>query len=137
MCVWGDVWYVFVIKQKTADERRISDLSSDVCSSDLQPLADLLWRRATEGRPADTPERRAAIRAELRTQVRAIRDPELREDYRPAMARRFEAVFGYRGPARAGPGGRGTSGGYAPRFGGFRPAELGRASGRERVCPYV
>src|SRR3546814_5351619 len=29
----------FVFKQKTAYEMRISDWSSDVCSSDLQPLA--------------------------------------------------------------------------------------------------
>src|SRR3546814_7646747 len=29
------VFIVFVFKQKTADEWRISDLSSDVCSSDL------------------------------------------------------------------------------------------------------
>src|SRR3546814_1273042 len=30
--------YVFFFKQKTAYEMRISDWSSDVCSSDLQPL---------------------------------------------------------------------------------------------------
>lgn len=95
-----------------------------------QPLADLLWRRATEGRPADTPERRAAIRAELRTQVRAIRDPELREDYRQEMERRFEAVFGYSGQARGGQGARGAGGGYAPRSGGFRP--VGKGAGRGR-----
>src|SRR3546814_8840846 len=29
------VWYVFFFKQKTAYEMRISDWSSDVCSSDL------------------------------------------------------------------------------------------------------
>src|SRR3546814_2794982 len=33
---------VFFFKQKTADEMRISDWSSDVCSSDLNPLQDLL-----------------------------------------------------------------------------------------------
>jgi DNA primase len=76
-----------------------------------QPLADMVWRQAAEGRPADTPERRAAIRAALRDQVRSIRDPELREDYRQEMDRRFDAVFGYGGhPAGGGrygrPGGR-------------------------------
>src|SRR3546814_4614561 len=30
--------YVFCFKQKTADEMRISDWSSDVCSSDLTPI---------------------------------------------------------------------------------------------------
>ncbi len=96
-----------------------------------QPLADLVWRQATEGRPADTPERRAAIRAALREQTRTIRDPELREDYRQEMERRFEAVFGYgrsgRGGGRdgswkAGRGGAGA-GRYAPaggRPGGWR-----------------
>jgi DNA primase len=86
-----------------------------------QPLADLVWRRAAEGRPADTPERRAAIRAELRDQVRAIRDPELREDYRQEMERRFEAVFGYGGAARGGPRAEGANRRFGQRFGGRRP----------------
>src|SRR3546814_4178200 len=33
-------WCVFFFKQKTAYEMRISDWSSDVCSSDLPTLAD-------------------------------------------------------------------------------------------------
>src|SRR3546814_9704600 len=33
-CLFGDV-YIFFFKQKTAYEMRISDWSSDVCSSDL------------------------------------------------------------------------------------------------------
>src|SRR3546814_3316072 len=35
---------VFFFKQKTAYERRISDWSSDVCSSDLRELADAVDR---------------------------------------------------------------------------------------------
>src|SRR3546814_13097574 len=31
--IW--LWFIFCFKQKTADEMRISDWSSDVCSSDL------------------------------------------------------------------------------------------------------
>ena len=77
-----------------------------------QPLADMVWRQATDGRPADTPERRAAIRAALRDQTRTIRDPELREDYRQEMERRFELVFGYSG--------RGSNRGQRP--GGWRRA---------------
>src|SRR3546814_3919730 len=34
-------WFFFVFKQKTAYEMRISDLSSDVCSSDLDGAAGL------------------------------------------------------------------------------------------------
>src|SRR3546814_15882940 len=37
--------YFFFFKQKTAYEMRISDWSSDVCSSDLHPLALLLVPR--------------------------------------------------------------------------------------------
>src|SRR3546814_4796431 len=33
---WYVFWFVFFFKQKTAYELRISDWSSDVCSSDLQ-----------------------------------------------------------------------------------------------------
>src|SRR3546814_3605316 len=35
--------YFFFFKQKTAYEMRISDWSSDVCSSDLPPGADLVF----------------------------------------------------------------------------------------------
>src|SRR3546814_10499202 len=34
---------VFFFKQKSADEMRISDWSSDVCSSDLSAVTDHLW----------------------------------------------------------------------------------------------
>src|SRR3546814_1511987 len=40
-----DVHYVFFFKQKTAYEMRISDWSSDVCSSDLDVLDDTIWTR--------------------------------------------------------------------------------------------
>src|SRR3546814_1066329 len=58
MTRWGNVWEVlycmggcvfFFFKQKTAYEMRISDWSSDVCSSDLFPLPrDAVGRRAIE-----------------------------------------------------------------------------------------
>src|SRR3546814_10071236 len=37
--------FVFFFKQKTAYEMRISDWSSDVCSSDLDRVGELLCRR--------------------------------------------------------------------------------------------
>src|SRR3546814_4424940 len=38
MCIWYSMFYsFFFFKQKTAYEMRISDWSSDVCSSDLIP----------------------------------------------------------------------------------------------------
>src|SRR3546814_1383840 len=54
-CVCCGLWVVvicyvlclfcFFFKQKTAYEMRISDWSSDVCSSDLAVLHELLWSR--------------------------------------------------------------------------------------------
>src|SRR3546814_1353762 len=41
MCFYCDFFFFF--KQKTAYEMRISDWSSDVCSSDLKPVASGLW----------------------------------------------------------------------------------------------
>src|SRR3546814_1595936 len=43
---------MFLIKQKTAYEMRISDWSSDVCSSDLfaEPVAVLVEQRGASGR---------------------------------------------------------------------------------------
>src|SRR3546814_2057978 len=38
MCCALDVFFIFFFKQKTAYEMRISDWSSDVCSSDLSPM---------------------------------------------------------------------------------------------------
>src|SRR3546814_4893275 len=35
LCMWCEVVFFFFFKQKTAYEMRISDWSSDVCSSDL------------------------------------------------------------------------------------------------------
>src|SRR3546814_13910580 len=43
VCVFGVI--VFFFKQKTADEMRISDWSSDVCSSDLRSLKQPNSRR--------------------------------------------------------------------------------------------
>src|SRR3546814_7048082 len=56
-CVWLYMWIivmclcsVFFVKQKTAYEMRISDWSSDVCSSDLQirTLVAHLWENDGE-----------------------------------------------------------------------------------------
>src|SRR3546814_3024772 len=41
MCIIVWCLYVFFFKQKTAYEMRISDWSSDVCSSDLDALVNL------------------------------------------------------------------------------------------------
>src|SRR3546814_2438145 len=80
--------FVFFFKQKTAYEMRISDWSSDVCSSDLQLVAFLLedreiaharcqqqadaaLRRAQHQRPAGEAELLARFRRCLRCQSTA------------------------------------------------------------------
>src|SRR3546814_19973554 len=54
----------FFFKQKTAYEMRISDWSSDVCSSDLQLICDLLRLQRTLGAlapPDNVGERRRVV----------------------------------------------------------------------------
>src|SRR3546814_9475080 len=55
------VCVVFFFKQKTAYEMRISDWSSDVCSSDLMALFDIFRALAFDRRPgAAVPQHHAA-----------------------------------------------------------------------------
>ena len=46
-----------------------------------QPMVQLLWRRETEGRVFDSPERKAALDKTLRDRIRTIQDPSLRGHY--------------------------------------------------------
>src|SRR3546814_2230189 len=62
MCIWLACHVFFFFKQKTAYEMRISDWSSDVCSSDLDITFDLVPAGAAElGGPVG---RRPAARVE-------------------------------------------------------------------------
>src|SRR3546814_9000355 len=63
--------FFFFFKQKTAYEMRISDWSSDVCSSDLDPAGRRL-RRAGErrARAGDAARRRRVRRTPVRRDVR-------------------------------------------------------------------
>ncbi len=88
-----------------------------------RPLSDLLWRKETEGRPLETPERQAGLAARLAKTLEAIRNGELQAAYREDFARRFEAAFGYdpwappgRRWRRPAPGtGRGSRSGHGGR----------------------
>jgi DNA primase len=76
-----------------------------------QPLVDLVWSATLEGRPVDTPERRAALQAELDRQVGMIADASVQELYRQEFRSRLWRLFrpADRGPrpARGREGGRG------------------------------
>lgn len=58
-----------------------------------QPLVDLLWRRETEGRVFDSPERRAALDKALADAVARIPDPVTREHYARELKRKTWALF--------------------------------------------
>jgi DNA primase len=45
------------------------------------PMVQLLWRRETEGRDFDSPERKAALDKALRDRITLIRDPSIRSHY--------------------------------------------------------
>lgn len=49
------------------------------------PMVELLWRRETEGRSFDSPERRAALDKALNEAVARIRDPSIRHHYGQAV----------------------------------------------------
>jgi DNA primase len=74
-----------------------------------EPLVDRLWRHELEAAPLTTPEQRAGLRRRLLDHVSAIGDPDVRDQYRMELLKRFDALT--RPPARerrpwSGPRGR-------------------------------
>ena len=61
------------------------------------PMVRLLWRRETEGKNFDSPERRAALDKALREKIRLIRDPSIRGHYGEAIKELRWDLFGTRG----------------------------------------
>ncbi|SFG15545.1 DNA primase [Palleronia marisminoris] len=57
------------------------------------PMVDLLWRAETEGRPIDSPERRAALDKRLREVLGQIRDPSIKRHYGDAFKERRYQLF--------------------------------------------
>ncbi|MFV0246076.1 MAG: DNA primase [Qingshengfaniella sp.] len=53
-----------------------------------RPMIDLLWQRETEGKPFDSPERRAALDQRLMTLTAGIADTTLRHHYRQDLKQR-------------------------------------------------
>ncbi len=78
-----------------------------------RPLADVIWELETEGKPADTPERRASIKSALLARVATIADGSVQAYYRSEMFERLDKAHrpppsarwqGRRGFSRGGPG---------------------------------
>lgn len=83
-----------------------------------RPMVELLWRRETEGRVFDSPERRASLDKTLRLALKRITDPSIRAHYGEEVKRLREELFGIgRGRRREGP-----EGGWRPGFGARAPA---------------
>src|SRR3546814_10417343 len=158
--------YFFFFKQKTAYEMRISDWSSDVCSSDLcrlgrQAPAEERAKAGEEGGRAPAAEKRRD-QAQLQGPARFRPDPPAHrgdggrhrprrgssgrpQSLQPRSGEVRRPHHGHRkGPRRKGRGGgtlagTGGKGRGAGRLEGLAPipsSEIGRASGRERVCQY-
>ena len=63
---------------------------------EAQPMVSLLWRRETEGRSFDSPERKAALDKTLRATIARITDPSIRSHYGEEIKRLRLDLFGTR-----------------------------------------
>src|SRR3546814_4655637 len=117
---------MFFFKQKTAYDMRISDWSSDVCSSDLPRLlicSKLCWHWCHRMRPGPKPQEFLLSGCHL-----ALQQSDLSCSSRARLMRLKAQQFLNLPPK------------IVARLDGRRTAdraEIGRASCRERVCQYV
>jgi DNA primase len=65
-----------------------------------EPMVSLLWRRETEGRVFDSPERKASLDKTLRAAIAQIRDPSIRGHYGEEIRRLRLDLFGTAKPLR-------------------------------------
>jgi DNA primase len=74
-----------LIRSRGADAiRRVLDLA--------RPLSDVVWEMETEGKAADTPERRASLQRAVEQRVAEIADPMVRDYYRTEMRNRLNRI---------------------------------------------
>jgi len=57
-----------------------------------RPLSDVVWDMETEGKPVDTPERRASLQRAVQDRVDQIADPVVRDYYRADMKARLNKL---------------------------------------------
>jgi DNA primase len=67
---------------------------------DAQPMVTLLWRRETEGRSFDSPERKAALKKTLAAYVKGIADPTIRTQYEKEIGNLEWRLFNPKGPKK-------------------------------------
>ncbi len=61
--------------------------------AESQPMVELLWRRETESRPFDSPERRAALETRLKAHLTLFTDARLRAHTAAAFRERIDRLF--------------------------------------------
>jgi DNA primase len=88
-----------------------------------QPLVEILWRRETEGKVFDSPDRRAALESRLLELTETIADPMIKTHYRRALRDLQWAAFRPAAPPR-----REAAGGPAARRGVEGPSPAARGS---------
>src|SRR3546814_10584717 len=116
---------IFFFKQKTAYEMRISDWSSDVCSSDLFARQPLLNDFKMQQAQKTTAEAKAQRRARFHLKAEAgVVKPQLGN----GVAQLFEVVRIH---------GEQSAEHHRLHFLEAGQRQIGRASCRERVCQYV
>ncbi|KQP59103.1 DNA primase [Methylobacterium sp. Leaf399] len=86
----------------------------DTVLAGARPLVEVLWSRALEAGPVDTPERRAGLAKAVRAMVAGIRDETVRRFYRDEIEDRLRSLSPQGGPARRRDDGRAP---YQPRGG--------------------
>lgn len=64
------------------------------------PMAEMLWRKETEGQPIDTPERRAALENTLKEAAFRIKHPAVQSHYRDHLRERLRGLFAPARPSR-------------------------------------
>ncbi|HZZ36198.1 MAG TPA: DNA primase [Caulobacteraceae bacterium] len=98
------------------------------------PFVDALFTRERDAETLDTPERRAGLKARLRTAANAIGDNDLSQAYRDELMRRFDALFPRNAPPAYAPSSRtyrrGSGGFAADAFASAFPTPEGKAAAR-------
>ncbi len=60
--------------------------------AEAEPLVDRLWKAELSAEALDTPERKAGLRRRLMDHASAIGDPDVRDQYRAELSRRFSEL---------------------------------------------
>lgn len=112
-----------LIRTRGADAmRRSLDLA--------RPLSDVIWSMETEGKPTDTPERRASLQRAVEQRVAEIADPVVRDFYKTEMRNRLGHLRRHeRAPWQ--PGQRRTFRGAGPEPAPFAAGSAARRAGTD------